>query len=80
MKDPLIGHNGGVPGVPAEPEERCELTELPRSGCAHCHPKPKPPGFHAMYEGTCPRCSGPIKVGDLIRETDSGGYEHAGHR
>lgn len=60
--------------------ERCEVTELEKLGCAHCHPKPKADTFRAMFEGQCPACKGPIKVGDRIREREDGGYEHGGHR
>lgn len=46
----------------AEPEARCEKTELLVSQCAPCRPKPpaeKPDIFYrfaAMYPGTCSIC------------------------
>jgi hypothetical protein len=61
------------------PEPRCDLTDLPVSGCSHC--RPKPPAFEAMYLGTCgvKSCPAPIVPGDLIRDPGDGAYVHARH-
>jgi hypothetical protein len=55
---------------------RCELTELPLEGCAHCRgdvleeptiPPTSRPWFHAIYPGTCAACAAPFEPGTPIR-------------
>ncbi len=67
-------------------ELRCELTELPVSGCAHCRPKPVVldpgglelllgPQFTARFAGACGCCDGYINEGDTIAALiDGPGY------
>jgi len=64
-------------------EERCELTELYISQCAHCRklgdpPLRKRPGrswFNAHYPGRCGECDNFIQVGDQIKPYGiDGGY------
>lgn len=59
--------------------DRCEFSDLPQDQCAHCVTAAKR-YFDAMYDGTCVTCHQAIKVGQRIRETAVGEYEHAGHR
>lgn len=80
--DYLLGHHGGVPGVPINvrsAEDRCDITDLIKTNCAHCHPK-RGNAFLAQFSGECPVCSGPIRPGSRIREAEDGTYVHAGHR
>lgn len=69
-------------------EERCALTDLPKSGCAHCRTPETAavdPGelspddvldtFDARYPGRCAVRGCPIEVGDVIaRLVDGSGY------
>lgn len=67
-------------------DEVCELTELRKSGCAHClgipdlpaePPEPAPalgPWFTARQEGRCCDCRDAIEPGDTIRASGRGGY------
>lgn len=64
-------------------EQRCDLTELPVTGCAHCRPAPAPaptagrelgPWFDATYHGDCADCGGAIEPGDRIRADGAGGW------
>lgn len=66
-----------------QPEERCELWDLPKTGCYHCkigstrgpikevldHSDLVIP---AKYPGKCVECSNPFKVGDVIKRTPLG--------
>lgn len=65
--------------------QRCELTELLVSDCAHCRGLPDPeqaaeadgelgPWFTAGLPGACSGCGGRIYPGDRIRATGDGGY------
>lgn len=69
--------------------QRCELTELLVSDCAHCRglsdldPEQVPaaggtgelgPLFFANYPGRCSDCREPILTGDQIRADGAGGY------
>lgn len=58
--------------------ERCELTELFESDCAHCLHRNDPP-WPAKYAGHCAVCGGGITVGAPIRWTDDGGRVQHGH-
>ncbi|MEU4172134.1 hypothetical protein AB0F46_35285 [Streptomyces sp. NPDC026665] len=62
---------------------RCEFTELPVDGCAHCRghttnpapdvPPAARPWFQAIYPGTCAVCGSPFNSGTAIRlETPRG--------
>jgi len=55
--------------------ERCEVTDLIKSQCAHCNPEPKPatrrkpvlgPIVEARHIGFCGVCDEQIEVGDAI--------------
>jgi hypothetical protein len=79
-------HDGTVPmGSP----ERCELTELIKSQCAHCRPQaPRfrealfddpfsdddTATFQARYSGRCEQCDGLFEVGDWIARTGDSDY------
>lgn len=67
-------------------EQRCDLTELLVSQCAHCQGARsveeqaadesraiahRPGWIEAQYPGECYRCGEPIAVGDLIHRSDS---------
>jgi hypothetical protein len=63
--------------------ERCELTELLATDCAHCRRVADPftalpieygQWFMARYHGNCTRCGEPIKPGDPIRADSYPGY------
>jgi hypothetical protein len=62
--------------------DRCELTDLLVSDCAHCRgiAEERPidpelgPWFAAAYPGHCARCSFPIRVGNTIRADGHRGY------
>lgn len=54
-------------------DERCKLTELLTSECAHCRPKVAPERVRiigrlifANYYSDCGECGEPIKPGDQI--------------
>jgi hypothetical protein len=47
-------------------EERCEMTDLPVSGCAHC--KPPAPPYETDDYGTCGRCGKMIYPGQFVRD------------
>ena len=62
--------------------ERCEVTELEVTGCAHCRGIKSPDEeardqrnrllatgawFAAIYPGRCTRCNEPFEVGTAIR-------------
>jgi hypothetical protein len=69
------------------PAARCDLTDLPTDGCAHCkglNPTPAAPRGHqsgdlgpwisARYEGRCAGCGDDINPGDTIRADGQGGW------
>lgn len=69
------------------PEARCEFSDLPVSGCAHCrgHSSADAPSglgaadvlsrFEARYDGVCEACGGRFGEGDVIaRLADGSGY------
>ena len=53
--------------------ERCELTDLPKDGCAHCtgdtlgdeRNMTKPHVFRAQFKGPCHGCWGLIMPGQM---------------
>lgn len=58
-------------------EERCDLTELYVSQCAHCRqlPDPKPllgSWLRARYAGRCAECDDYIRPGTYIRAVGDG--------
>lgn len=66
-------------------EERCEISDLPREMCGHCHPErsepgtPNPAGYGpwvaAKFDGECSGpCGGLIEAGDQIRSDGEGGW------
>jgi hypothetical protein len=66
-------------------EQRCTITELYVSQCAHCieaRTQPAPaavhrdlgPWFTAAYDGDCADCCGAIEPGDRIRADGDGGW------
>jgi len=57
---------------------RCDVTDLLVDECAHC--RQQRPAFTARYDGHCQTCDRAFDVGESIRETAHGEYEHAGHR
>ena len=68
-------------------EPRCEKTELPKSGCAHCRghetpvdvdgPRRRGFSFTAAWPGRCVVCADRIDTGDdITRVVDSTGYAH----
>lgn len=75
--------------VPMNSPQRCELTELIKTQCAHC--RPRAPRFReplfddpfehdvvatfvAQYSGRCEECDGLFEVGDWISRTGTGDY------
>lgn len=60
-------------------DQRCDLTELMVSDCAHCRHKDDP-AWPAKYEGHCALCTAPIEIGQSIRWSQDGGeVEHGYH-
>jgi hypothetical protein len=59
-------------------EQRCAITELYITQCAHCRPAPAGqefgPWFPAAYEGDCAGCDGAIEPGDRIRADGQGSW------
>lgn len=69
-------------------EDRCPLTELPKTGCSHCRGDRSHPAepdrvtleevgarFDAGYDGHCGNCGGRIRTGDVIaRLLDGSGW------
>jgi hypothetical protein len=70
------------------PVDRCEVTELPKDGCAHCRPAPvrgqmaltveqlvlAGPPFQARFPGVCVGCRGAFEADDTIgRVTEADG-------
>lgn len=76
--------------VPLDSSERCPLTELIKTQCAHCRPPAAPvfahalfdspgdtgpgPIFAAQYAGRCGRCDGFFEEHDWICRTGTGDY------
>jgi hypothetical protein len=65
--------------------DRCERTDLPVDGCAHCRPKVVDPvlddvlelgpRFTAQFSGACGSCDGYIHAGETIAAlVDGPGY------
>lgn len=62
--------------------ERCQLTELPKSSCDHCRPKAKQAEWKARHESVCrhPQCLGVIDIGEPVTWNPEGtGVIHARH-
>lgn len=65
-----------------ELDERCELFEIPKASCAHCHPEPARPALvdgrpriiTASYPGTCTGCHKQYQPGATIERLEGGGY------
>jgi hypothetical protein len=64
-------------------DQRCDITDLINSQCAHCRrlpdPTPRTLGrpFRADYPGHCRDCAEPYAAGDRIRrisDDDGAGY------
>lgn len=62
-------------------EPRCDLTDLPKSGCAHCtgatlgdEPDTRTIRRTAEYPSRCPACSHPIEPGEVISKAPSDDY------
>lgn len=65
-------------------EERCAISDLVVSQCAHCRPPaPEPPldrakfgpWFEAGHDSDCDgTCGGEIQAGDMIRSDGEGGW------
>lgn len=59
--------------------ERCELTDLLTSQCAHCKPR-REAVWPAKYDGQCPTCNQPYSAGDMVQWAPDGTTpEHARH-
>jgi hypothetical protein len=60
--------------------ERCDLSELDPSSCAHCRDRDAMT-WPARYEGICRVCETVIDIGATVRWTADGGHvQHAHHR
>ncbi|MFI6296729.1 hypothetical protein ACIBEJ_34425 [Nonomuraea sp. NPDC050790] len=64
-------------------EERCDLTELIKSMCAHCrgipdepalNPLGRRPAVSASWPGWCAACGQPFGQDDMIRSDGIGGW------
>jgi hypothetical protein len=64
-------------------EERCVLSDLLKSQCAHCRPGTVlseyvpgelGPWFTARFDSSCDGCASRIHEGDTIRADGEGGY------
>lgn len=73
-------------------EDRCALTELPKTGCAHClnHADPVTPDdlgpgdlgvpFVGRFDGHCAVCGTRTAAGEVIAKlTDGSGYSCSKH-
>lgn len=75
--------------APLDDEERCDLTELFTSQCAHCKQGTRRPRmvelfepahhdvayrFAAKWPGRCDACEGPFETGSYIARTLDGDY------
>lgn len=62
---------------------RCEITELTKAECAHCHPSAAPPArddlevvaeWVARYPGVCGWCGERINAGERIGRDQNDDY------